>query len=112
MQVKVLQPDQIESQPGCVAQALAILGNKWTALIIMELAKGTARFCALEAALPGISPRTLSQRLDDLEQAEIITKQSFAETPPRVVYTLTDKGRDLMPILRSMAEWGEKHFST
>lgn len=109
MQAKVLKRDEIESRPGCVASALCILGNKWTALIVNELSQGSARFSALEHALKGISPRTLSQRLDDMEQEGLITKQSFAETPPRVEYTLTSKGRELLPILKSMAEWGSKY---
>jgi DNA-binding HxlR family transcriptional regulator len=79
---------KIEKHPGCVVGALAVMGNKWTPLIIMELAKGTARFSALENSLGGISPRTLSQRLDELEQMSIITKTSFAEVPPRVEYAL------------------------
>jgi DNA-binding HxlR family transcriptional regulator len=109
MQAKVLKDSKIEKHPGCVAAALAILGNKWTALIVKELSEGCARFSALEAALPGISPRTLSQRLDEMEHCELITKKAFAEVPPRVEYTLTQKGKDLIPILRSMADWGDKY---
>lgn len=86
-----------------------MVGNKWTALIVMELSKGPSRFCLLEDALPGISPRTLSQRLDELEQKKIITKKTFAQAPPRVDYTLTKKGEDLTPILKSMAAWGDKY---
>ena len=86
-----------------------ILGNKWTALIVMRLAEGPARFSALEQSLPGISPRTLSQRLDELQARKIITKACFAEVPPRVEYALTAKGKDLIPILRSMAAWGDKY---
>jgi len=100
---------KIESKPGCVAQALCVVGNKWTALIIMELSKGQVRFSTLECVLPGISPRTLSQRLDDLQQMKIITKKAYAEVPPRVEYALTQKGIDLLPILKSMADWGEKY---
>lgn len=111
MQDKVLTNSKIEKHPGCVAGALEILGNKWTALIVMELAKGSARFTALETALNGISPRTLSQRLDFLEEKSIITKQSFNEVPPRVEYALTPKGEDLIEILKSMAVWGDKHSS-
>lgn len=110
MQVKVLDNIQIEKRPGCVAQALAIVGNKWTALIVKELSGGCARFSALQTALPGISPRTLSQRLDEMEQKNLITKKIFAEVPPRVEYTLTQKGRDLLPILESMAAWGDKYY--
>jgi DNA-binding HxlR family transcriptional regulator len=99
----------IEQKPGCVAQALAIIGDKWTALIILELAEGSRRFSVLERTLTGISPRTLSQRLDNLETEGIISKQSFAEVPPRVEYRLTPKGSDIIPILRQMASWGLKY---
>lgn len=111
MQDKVMTNPKIEKKPGCVAGALSIMGNKWTALLIMELAKGPTRFCALEDSLEGISPRTLSQRLDDLEEKSVITKKKYAEVPPRVEYTLTKKGEDLIPILRSMATWGDKYSS-
>jgi DNA-binding HxlR family transcriptional regulator len=109
MQDIAINNSEIETRPGCVAEALAIVGNKWTALIVMALSQGCGRFSALEVSLSGISPRTLSQRLDYLEENELITKKSFAEVPPRVEYALTDKGRDLLPILKSMADWGEKY---
>lgn len=100
---------EIEERPGCVAEAVYIMGNKWTPLIVMELARGASRFSLLEAALTGISPRTLSQRLDELESRKVITKKIYATVPPRVDYTLTEKGEDLLPILKSMAEWGAKY---
>lgn len=109
MQDIVISNPKIEKRPGCVAEALSILGNKWTALIVLELSLGPNRFSKLEHCLKGISPRTLSQRLDDLEQKKLITKKSFAEVPPRVEYELTLKGRDLIPILKSMAAWGDKY---
>ena len=109
MQYKVLEEPEIESRPGCVAAALAVLGDKWTALIVKELSEGCARFSTLENNLKGISPRTLSQRLDAMQECKLITKKSFNEVPPRVEYTLTQKGKDLLPILRSMADWGEKY---
>ncbi|MGB4759466.1 MAG: helix-turn-helix domain-containing protein [Candidatus Saccharimonadales bacterium] len=99
----------IESTTGCVATALEVLGNKWTALIIRDLAAGCQRFCGLERSLAGISPRTLSQRLDDLEKFGIVTRKTYAEVPPRTEYSLTQKGQDLLPILRQMADWGEKY---
>ncbi len=111
MQDKVLKAPKIEKQPGCVSGCVEIMGNKWTPLIIMELAKGATRFSILESALNGISPRTLSQRLDDLEDKKVITKRSYNEVPPRVEYDLTDKGRDLIKILKSMAEWGNKYHN-
>lgn len=100
---------KIEKKDGCIACAANILGSKWTALILRDLSTGEKRFCEFERSLAGISPRTLSQRLDSLEQEGIITKQSFAEVPPRVEYTLTQKGKDLLPVLRQMADWGNKY---
>ncbi|HSX43915.1 MAG TPA: helix-turn-helix domain-containing protein [Candidatus Saccharimonadales bacterium] len=92
-----------------VSICLSVLGNKWTGLILTKLQEGPTRFTEIERSLDGISPRTLSQRLDDLVQHEVISKASFAEVPPRVEYTLTQKGQDFIPILNQMATWGEKY---
>jgi len=112
MQAKVMQDSKIEKHPGCVAEALSIIGNKWTALLVMELARGNTRFSHIESSLKGISPRTLSQRLDYLVDKSIITKKNFLEMPPRVEYKLTKKGYDLIPILQSMASWGDKYYQS
>lgn len=109
MQVKVSRKSSIEKKPGCVAEALSVIGNKWTALIILELSKGPARFSSLESALSSISPRTLSARLSELEEKNMITKTHFAQVPPRVDYDLTQKGKDLIPVLKSMAAWGDRY---
>ena len=98
-----------EPKCGCMAAALRILGDRWSGLIIRELTIGPRRFGALQNALPGISPRTLSQRLDSLESESIVTRKTYAESPPRVEYSLTSKGEDLIPILRSMIEWGDRY---
>jgi DNA-binding HxlR family transcriptional regulator len=102
----------LESRDGCIASAMGVIGNKWTALILRDLVDGPQRFSELEKSVGNINPRTLSQRLDDLEECQIITKKSFAEVPPHIEYTLTAKGRDLVPILKQMATWGEKYLST
>lgn len=99
----------LEPQSGCIAKSLKIIGDKWTGLIIRDLTSGAKRFSELEHSLTGISPRTLSQRLDVLELHQIISKKSYAEAPPRVEYALTVKGEELIPILKCMAEWGAKH---
>lgn len=99
----------VEPQVGCIASAMQIIGNKWTALILRDLFSGPKRFCELEKSVGNINPRTLSQRLDDLEEYGIVTKQTFAEVPPRCEYTLTQKGEDLLPILQKMAAWGTKY---
>lgn len=104
------QTQVIEPKIGCIASAMQIIGNKWTALILRDLYSGPKRFSELERSVGNINPRTLSQRLDDLEQQDIITKKSFGEVPPRIEYTLTAKGKDLLPVLQQMAAWGEKYY--
>ena len=99
----------IEPKVGCIAAAMEIIGNKWTALILRDLFTGPKRFCELERSVGTINPRTLSQRLDDLEAHNIISKRMFAEVPPRTEYTLTQKGEELLPVLEKMAAWGAKY---
>jgi len=100
----------LEPRVGCIAVAMEIIGNKWTALILRDLHAGPKRFCELERSVGNINPRTLSQRLDDLEKHGIISKQSFAEVPPRTEYRLTSKGEGLVPVLEQMAAWGNKYY--
>jgi DNA-binding HxlR family transcriptional regulator len=102
----------LEPKVGCIAAAMEIIGNKWTALILRDLTNGPRRFSELEKSVGSINPRTLSQRLDDLEAHRIISKQSYAETPPRTEYTLTKKGEDLIPVLKQMAAWGDKYYDS
>src|ERR1700722_1078679 len=101
--LSVKQP--LEPHVGCFASAMEIIRNKWTALILRDLFSGPRRFCELEKSVGNINPRTLSQRLDDLEAHGIITKKVYAEVPPRTEYPLTNKAEDLLPVLRQMANW-------
>ena len=102
----------LEPHIGCIASAMEIIGSKWTALILRDLTTGAKRFGELEKSVGTINPRTLSQRLDDLEKHGIITRKMYAEVPPRCEYDLTDKGRDLIPVLRQMATWGTKYYQS
>jgi DNA-binding HxlR family transcriptional regulator len=70
------------------------MGDKWTALILLELSESESTFTQLETSLSGISPRTLSQRLDRLEHQEIIIKHQYCERPPRYRYQITKKARN------------------
>ena len=72
----------------------------------MTSPKAPRRFMQLEHACPGISPRTLSERLDMLERQGIVIRRSYPESPPRVEYELTEKGRALLPIIREMRRFG------
>lgn len=92
---------------GCpVARTAEIMGNKWTPLIVRDLATGQRRFSELERSLRGISPKTLSERLKRLEEWAVIDRRCFAEVPPRVEYSLTAKGHALLPVIDSMREFG------
>jgi len=106
-------PDTVTgTKKGCIAAAAAILGAKWTPQIVYALFYGCARFCELQKEVGGVNPRTLSARLDELEEMGIIKKTSYNEVPPRIEYCLTSKGRDLVPILEEMVSWSEKHPPT
>jgi DNA-binding HxlR family transcriptional regulator len=89
-----------------VAATAEIIATKWTPLIVHDLSEGPRRFMELEHSCPGISPRTLSERLDMLEQHGVLVRHSYPESPPRVEYELTDKGRALLPIIREMRKFG------
>jgi DNA-binding HxlR family transcriptional regulator len=91
-----------------VLKTADIISGKWTLLILRDLSDGINRFSALERSLMGISPKTLSERLKGLERAGIITRRSYAEVPPRVEYSLTEMGRDLIPLIDHMRDYGSK----
>ena len=97
------------SDPSCpVCRTADIVCGKWTLLLVRDLAEGRSRFCELERSLNGISPRTLSLRLRALEEEGIVERQTYAEVPPRVEYSLTAKGRALIPIIDGMRHYGER----
>ncbi len=106
MSVPVPVADTTDERREAVAAALDIIGAKWTALLIYDLASGTRRFRELEHSCAGISSRTLAERLRALERAGIVRRRSYPESPPRVEYELTDKGRALLPIIDAMTDFG------
>lgn len=89
-----------------VCRTAEVVCGKWTLLLIKELSEGQSRFCELERALEGISPRTLSLRLRALEEEGIVARSTFPEVPPRVEYALTDKGSALVPLIDDMRAYG------
>jgi DNA-binding HxlR family transcriptional regulator len=93
-----------------IARTLDLLGDRWTLLVVRELLRGRRRFKDIESGLPGIPPNLLSDRLKALEQARIVTREYFRELPPRVEYSLTDRGRSLEVVLESIAGWGMEHL--
>jgi DNA-binding HxlR family transcriptional regulator len=88
-----------------VACTADIIGSKWTAIIVHDLSEGARRFSELERSCPGISPRTLSERLRVLEQEGFIARSSERR---RVDYELTEKGEALLPIIDAMRRFGHE----
>ena len=100
-------PDARCAEETCpVARAVRILDGKWTILVIRDLLRGTKRFSELRSSLRGISPKTLTDRLRDLEGQGLVERVIYAEIPPRVEYSLTQKGRTLEPVISALAAWG------
>ncbi len=95
-----------------VARALNVIGDRWAILVLRDFfLHGPRRFQDFEQSLTGITPAMLSQRLRELESNEVIESELYAEHPPRRVYRLTPKGRELGPVLLAMKAWGERHTS-
>ena len=97
----------IETEEKCPVEAVAeIIGRKWVSLILRDLAKGPQRFGELEHSIK-VSPRILSMRLQELEADKLVTRKVFAEIPPRTEYTLTERGRLLIPLIDTMRQVGK-----
>ncbi|MBF2036626.1 MAG: helix-turn-helix transcriptional regulator [Leptolyngbyaceae cyanobacterium T60_A2020_046] len=86
---------------------LDIVGSKWSILILRELFMGQRRTHEFLDALPGISTKTLTARLRELERHGLIRRKVYPEVPPRVEYSLTDKGREIQPLMSTLKQLGE-----
>lgn len=95
---------------GCLEAATEILGDKWTPrLLRFFMNEEVVRFCQLQDLVGGINPRTLSARLSQLEEHDIIEKLLTSESSTRCEYRLTQKGKDLLPILQDMERWSSRY---
>ncbi len=88
------------------ARALDLVGDKWTLLIVRDLVSGPRRFVELQRVLPGISTEQLRSRLNRMVADGMLTRKRYREVPPRVDYELTERARELTPILGELARWG------
>ncbi len=89
-------------------RAIELIGRKWTGAIIFLLLRSRCRYATLRDSIPGITDRMLSERLQELEQEGIIERTVVPETPVRVEYALTKKGRALASALNAVGEWAHK----
>ena len=92
-----------------VTITLRVIGGKWKPAILYLIDIGINRFGEMHRRLPGISKRMLTNHLRELENDGILHRKVFAEVPPKVIYTLTEKGETLTPIFMAMEEWGTKY---
>lgn len=96
--------------PACpVETTLMLIGDKWKVLILRDLMPGTKRFGELKKSVGNVSQKVLTAQLRDMEENGLVSRQVYAEVPPRVEYSLTDLGRSLKPILDAMWVWGEEY---
>ena len=103
-----------EHKPALCAKfhhASELIGRRWTGAIIFVLLQQTCRFATLRDAIPGITDRMLSERLQELEEEGIVERTVLPETPVRVEYSLTRKGKGLAEAIESLSSWADKNIS-
>ena len=92
-----------------VETTVRIVGGRWKATVLEQLLQGNKRFSELKRAINGITQRTLSLQLRDLQSTGIIERTVYPDAPPRVVYAITPLGKSLGPLLDAMCHWGKSH---
>jgi DNA-binding HxlR family transcriptional regulator len=88
---------------------LAVVGGKWKASILWHLSQDTLRFSDLQRLFSGTTRKMLTQQLRELEADGLVHREVYPQVPPKVEYSLTDKGRSIYPILELMCDWGREH---
>ncbi len=92
-----------------VANVLDLFGDKWTLLVVRDLILGKTRYGEFAQSVEGIPTNVLADRLKRLEMAGVVVKKAYSGKPLRYQYELTEKGKDLVPILEAMVAWADKH---
>jgi DNA-binding HxlR family transcriptional regulator len=93
---------------GLYQRTVELIGRRWTGAIVRALLSGVTRFSDLSETVPGLSDRMLAERLKELEAAGIVLRTVIPETPVRVEYSLTAKGRDLHAVIQAVGAWAER----
>ena len=101
---------QKKDVPACPVEiTMGLIGEKWKVLIIRDLLTGTKRFGELRKSVTGITQKVLTNNLRQMEASGLVKRKVYAEVPPRVEYSLTERGLSLKPILDSMVKWGNAY---
>ena len=99
-----------DSQDTCFAYTLSLINGKWKLLIIFYLSKyGAVRYNELQRMIGKITYKTLSSTLKEMEHDGLIHRKEYPQIPPKVEYSLTEKGQTLWPIIQTMCQWGERN---
>lgn len=103
--------EQVKKYGGCpVSSTLKVFGGKWKPLILYFISVDVNRFGQLQRMIPDCSKRMMTKQLRELESDGLINRKVFAEVPPKVIYSLTEKGESLRPIFRELSKWGIKNI--
>jgi DNA-binding HxlR family transcriptional regulator len=105
-----IRHDRLDCFPGCsVEAALQLIDGKWKGVILYHLMKGTLRFNEIRRKLPNVTQRMLTNQLRELEEDGFVARRVYAEVPPKVEYSLTERGRTLEPVIAALKAWGDAH---
>lgn len=100
-----------DCHPGCSVEAtIGLIDGKWKSVILFRLLGGTLRFNELRRAIPGVTPRMLTNQLRELEEDGLIERKIYAQVPPKVEYSLSPLGRSMQPILQALKAWGDDNI--
>lgn len=103
-------PDRMRKSNCSIDATMSVIEGRWKGVILCKLATaGPMRFCQISKEIEKISPRILTIQLKEMEKDGLVSRIQYPEIPPRVEYSITEKGRSLGPILIAMAEWGMKY---
>lgn len=103
-----MDTDKLSSGTCSIARSLALVGDTWSVLILRDASRGMTQFDQFRTSL-GIAPNILSRRLKGLTEAGVLEKRRYSERPPRDEYVLTQAGREFLPIMAAMGEWGRRY---
>jgi DNA-binding HxlR family transcriptional regulator len=102
--------DDLSSIRCPVAGTLELLGDRWTLVVVRDLFLGKTKYGEFHDSPEGIPTNILAERLKRLERLGAVRKEAYQDNPPRFEYRLTEKGKELLPVIRSLKEWGLKHI--